>query len=133
MEELHNETISRRKVLSSVGGVACAAVTAGCSGSDNASFTIKDVSIKRIEQTNDLQVSMRVRYTGDSAGKFWGHVRLERDSELIGEKRQRLQAIPTSSSGMRGTFLPLEPDVPLSEYTASGTIPGHDWVTARDD
>lgn len=128
----YNKCTTRRKAVASLGSVALGGVLTGCNTrEDEPNLSIEKVWME-ITETSALQVFMRVSNSGDEVGEPMARVKITRDDELIGEKKQTLVTIPMSQSMLQGTFSPLEKNVPRSEYTASGTLPDQRWVTASE-
>ncbi len=74
---------------------------------------------------------MVVTNDGDGVGNPWGKVKIEREGGLVGRKKQKMTVIPLSESVLEGTFNFPDYDSDAT-YTVSGTISGHDWVTADE-
>ncbi|WP_459191735.1 twin-arginine translocation signal domain-containing protein [Halosimplex sp. J119] len=124
-------SVTNRRTLLKAGVVSLAGATAGCSSSDDQpDLDIEDVSMT-LTDIPRIIATMVVTNDGDGVGNPTGTVKVEREGELIGKKEQKMTVIPRSESVLEGTFNFPDYD-PDATYTVSGTIPGHDWVTAGE-
>ncbi|WP_459190654.1 hypothetical protein [Halosimplex sp. J119] len=125
------DPVTNRRTLLKAGVASLAGATAGCSSSDDEpDLDIEDVSAE-ITDAPRIIATMVVTNDGDGVGNPTGTVKVEREGELIGKKEQKMAVFPMSETGLEGRFSFPDYD-PDATYTVSGTIPGHDWVTAGE-
>ena len=125
------EPVTRRRTLLKAGVVSLAGMTAGCSSSeDMPELDIQDISAETTDAPR-IRATMVVSNNGGAVGTPLGTIKVERNGDLLGQKKQKMTVIPKSEAKLVGDFGFVDYDRETT-YTVSGTIPGYDWVTPDD-
>jgi hypothetical protein len=126
-------TYDRRSVLTATCSVLGIGALAGCTEpEERPDLSVLDVR-KAVTDDDQVEVSVFVRNDGDASAEVTAEARLERDGSISGPKSGTVSVAPLSQSVERFTFGPgVEGTPALSAYTATGTIPGQDWVSADE-
>ncbi|PSP38331.1 hypothetical protein BRC71_06575 [Halobacteriales archaeon QH_7_65_31] len=125
------EPVTRRQTLLKAGVVSLAGMTAGCSSSeDMPELDIQDISAETTDAPR-IRATMVVSNNGGAVGTPLGTIKVERNGDLLGQKKQKMTVIPKSEAKLVGDFGFVDYDRETT-YTVSGTIPGYDWVTPDD-
>ena len=125
------EPVTRRRTLLKAGVVSLAGMTAGCSSSeDMPELDIQDIFAETTDAPR-IRATMVVSNNGGAVGTPLGTIKVERNGDLLGQKKQKMTVIPKSEAKLVGDFGFVDYDRETT-YTVSGTIPGYDWVTPEE-